>query len=134
MNVDVGTTYDWEIEAEGGEQSPYHSVDETASVTLALKLKKPGGLKAKAGKKKVSVSWKKVTGAKKYEVYRSAKKKSGYKKVSTVKTNKLTDKKKLKKGKKYYFRVRAYKTYTDSSGKQCKCYSAWSSKKNIKCK
>ena len=107
VNVDVGTTYDWEIEAEGGEQSPYHSVDETASVTLALKLKKPGGLKAKAGKKKASVSWKKVTGAKKYEVYRSAKKKSGYKKVSTVKTNKLTDKKKLKKGKKYYYKVRA---------------------------
>ena len=52
-------------------------------------------------------SWKKVTGAKKYEVYRSAKMKSGYKKVSTVKTNKLTDKKKLKKGKKYYYKVRA---------------------------
>ena len=56
MNVDVGTTYDWEIEAEGGEQPPHYSVNETASVTLTLKLKKPANLKAKAEKKKVSVS------------------------------------------------------------------------------
>ena len=56
VNVDVGTNYDWEIEAEGGEQPPHYSVNETASVTLTLKLKKPANLKAKAEKKKVSVS------------------------------------------------------------------------------
>ena len=48
-----------------------------------------------------------MTRVKKYEVYRSAKKKSGYKKVNTDKTNKLTDRKKLKKGKKYYYKEKA---------------------------
>ena len=48
-----------------------------------------------------------MTRVKKYEVYRSANKKSGYKKVNTDKTNKLTDRKKLKKGKKYYYKVKA---------------------------
>ena len=37
----------------------------------------------------------------------------------------------LKKGKKYYFRVRAYKTYKDASGKSRTRYGSWSSKKAI---
>ena len=41
---------------------------------------------------------------------------------------------KLKKGKKYYFRVRAYKSFTNASGTKLKCCSSWSAKKSISCK
>ena len=53
-------------------------------------------------------------------------------KISASSTSRKTPK--LKKNKKYYFRVRAYKSYTSASGKKCKCYSPWSGKKSIVCK
>ena len=61
--------------------------------------------------KKISLSWKKITGAAGYTVYISTKSDSGFKKVKTygAKTTKCTikkyGKKKLKKSKKYYIRV-----------------------------
>lgn len=67
-------------------------------------------VKLSAGKKKITVKWKKVSGASGYVIYRSVKKKSGFKAVKTIKkgsTVKYTGKK-LKKGKKYYFKVRAF--------------------------
>ena len=85
--------------------------NEEPAVNLTLKkLGKPSGLKMKAGKKKVTVSWKKAAGAKKYEVYRSTKKSKGYAKVATTAKLKITDKKKLKKGRKYYYKVRTVRT------------------------
>ena len=55
------------------------------------------------------LKWKKVTGAKKYEVYKGAKKKGKFKKVATVKKTTYTDKKikKSKKNKNYFYKVRA---------------------------
>ena len=79
-----------------------------AKITTAS-LKKPATVKVKAAKKKVTVSWKKVTNATGYEVYRSTKKKSGYKLVGTItkgSTVKYVDKK-AKAGTKYYYKVRA---------------------------
>jgi len=73
------------------------------------KLKAPTIKKAKAGKKKVSVSYVKVKGAKKYLIYRSAKKNSRYKKVATTSKTKYIDKK-VKKGKKYYYKVKSYRS------------------------
>lgn len=61
---------------------------------------------AKVSKNKVSLSWKKVSNVAKYEVYRSTSKNGKYTKVATVKSNKYTDKK-VKKGKTYYYKVRA---------------------------
>lgn len=77
-------------------------------------LKAPTRLKAKAGKKKVSISYKKATGAKKYYIYRSTKKSSGYKKVKTTSSSKYTDKK-VKKGKKYYYKVKSVRGSVVSS-------------------
>ena len=77
-------------------------------------LTKVKAVSAKAGKKKVTVKWKKVDGAKGYVIYRSLKKKSGYTEVKTIKkasTVKFTDKK-VKKGKKYFYKIRAYKDYS----------------------
>ena len=77
------------------------------------------------------ITWKKNKKATGYEVYMSKKKSSGYKKVATVKKwKKVTyTKKKLKKNKKYYFKVRAYKT---AEGK--KYYSSFSKVKMVKVK
>ncbi len=106
MNVDNtnAATYDISYDVE----TPYQSVNETASVTISLKeLKAPTKLKVKARKKKVTLSWKKADGAKKYEIYRSTKKNSGYKKIATTTKKKYEDKK-VKKGKCYYYKVRLF--------------------------
>lgn len=91
----------------------------------------PGSVKVKAGSRQAKISWKKVSGVTGYEVYRSTKKSSGYKRVTTIKKASTTSytNKKLSSKKKYYFKVRAYKTV---NGK--KLYSAYSSPKQVKVK
>ena len=118
VNMDVDNTYDLEVGGWFEEKPPYQSVDETSSAKISLKqLKAPTKLKAAAGKKKVTVSWKKADGAKQYEIYRSTKKKSGYKKIAATTKTKYENKK-LKKGKRYYYKVRTLRgsvksTYTN---------------------
>lgn len=75
---------------------------------------KPGkvtSLKAsKISKKSVTLSWKKVSNATGYEIYRSESKNGKYKKTAAIKKNstvKYTNKS-LKANKKYYYKVRAY--------------------------
>ena len=65
----------------------------------------------KAGKKSAVVKWKKASGATGYYVYRSTSPKGGFKKVQTLKrASALSWKnKKLKSGRKYYYKVAAYK-------------------------
>ena len=72
---------------------------------------------------------KKVKKASGYEIYMSSKKNSGYKKTATVKKVSAVKytKKKLKAGKKYYFKVRTYRTV---KGK--KIYSSYSKVKSTK--
>lgn len=98
-------------------------VDKPSKVkTPSLKSKKAGQL---------AVSFKKITGAKGYEIAYSTKKK--FPSSSTKKTVSASPKKtlkNLKSGKKYYVRVRAYKV--DSTGK--KIYGAYSKAKGIKVK
>jgi len=61
---------------------------------------------AKAGKKQVQLTWKKVEGAQKYQIYRATSPNGTYKKIYTTKNLKYTDKK-LKAKKTYYYKVRA---------------------------
>lgn len=70
-------------------------------------LGKVAALKLKAKKKAVWASWKKQSGADGYELCYSTSKKWKKKKTKTTKKTKLTIGK-LKSGKTYYFRVRAY--------------------------
>ncbi len=75
----------------------------------AKKPARPVIRKAAAGKKKATLIWKKVKGAAGYQVYRSMRKNGKYICVKkNLKAAKYTDKK-LKKGKTYYYKVRAYK-------------------------
>ena len=87
-------------------------------------------VKSKA-KKTIVVKWNKVKNAKGYQVQISTKR--NFKKLiinkKSVKKNKITIKnKKLKKGKKYFIRVRAYATYKNSKGVTKKAYSSWNKK------
>ena len=64
-----------------------------------------------AGKSKVRLAWKKVSGATGYEIYRSTKKNGTYKKIKTISKNKTVSfvtKLPKKKGT-YYFKVRTYR-------------------------
>ena len=100
----------------------------TSSKTV--KVKAPSKLtSAKNGKgKKLTVKWKKVTGAKGYQLQYAMNKKFKKKKSVQTKKTKYTIKK-LKKKKTYYIRVRAYKM----NGKK-KVYGKWSTVKKVKIK
>ena len=108
--------------------------EETSAVNQAAKEKiksaKPT-VTLKAGSKNATVTWKKVNGADGYQIQRSTKKSSGFKTVKTVTKGSTVKYKntKLKSGKTYYYKVRAYK---EISG--VKYYGKWSAVKNIKAK
>lgn len=90
----------------------------------ATKLK----VSASAKKGSVTVSWNKNEKADGYQVYRSTKKASGFKSIkTTVKTSlKNTS---VKKGSKYFYKVRAYKAVGDE-----KFYSSWSNVASVTAK
>jgi hypothetical protein len=93
---------------------------------------KPVLLSVKNSKTRTAVvKWKKVSGANGYEVYRSVKKNSGFRKIATIKkgTTVSYTNKKLVKGKTYYYKVRSYKTVNKKKG-----YSAYSSVMSVKVK
>lgn len=95
--------------------------------TWYINPKKAGTPKVTAGKKKATVKLTKVTGAKGYEIqYATNKKFTGAKKVYVTATSKKLTK--LKGGKTYYFRVRAY------GADKSKNAGAWSSVKAVKIK
>ena len=80
------------------------------TVTTVTKPAKVKSVKVTAKKKKLNVSWKKVSGATGYEVKAATNNKfTKGKKTATVKKNKATLKK-LKAKKMYYVKVRAFKT------------------------
>ena len=92
----------------------------TVTTTVA-KPAKVKNVKVTAKKKKLNVSWKKVSGATGYEVMSATNNKfTKNKKTVTVKKNKVTLKK-LKPKKKYFVKVRAYKL---ASGR--KYFGKWS--------
>ncbi len=104
----------------------------TTKSNKVTKPKKTSLKKLSKGKKKFTVTWSKVSGVKGYQIQYSTDKK--FKKnnksvtIGKQKTTKATVKK-LKSKKKYYVRVRTYKTV---NGK--KVYSSWSNVKSVKTK
>ena len=83
-------------------------------ITFNNILLEPSALKQKsAATNSITLTWEKTAGVK-YEIYRSTKKKSGFKKIATVSKNNYTDKK-LKAGTTYYYKLRAKKTVRKTS-------------------
>ncbi len=95
------------------------------TAVMVTKPKTPA-IKLKSGNKKVTVTWKKVTGASGYEI-RMATQKNGKFKVIKKTSSKAASytKKNLVNNKKYYFKVRAYKKVNGR-----KVYSSWSKLKS----
>lgn len=98
-----------------------------SDVVLQVGTLKKVSLRVKNKKKSTaSLSWKKVAGAKKYQIYRATRKKGKYSKIAT--TKKLTYKNtSLSKKKTYYYKVRAYYV---KAGKNI--YGSYSNAKSIK--
>ncbi len=101
----------------------------------ASKPKKPAqvkGLTAKAkGTSSIAIKFRPAKGAKGYKIYQATSKDGKYKLVKTLKGNKRTShtKTKLKSGKRYYYKARAYKAY--KKGKKTLCvYGKYSAKKS----
>ena len=115
-------------------QSANSQASNTESTTSA-RVQKPNKTsvkKSKAKKGSVELTWSKAKGVKGYEIQLATDKKfKKNKKTATVKKRKTTKitVKKLKAKKKYYVRIRTYKTV---NGK--KVYSSWSKVKSVKTK
>lgn len=111
-NVKTGRTYYYKVRAfvitsEGTVYSDYSKVKYAKPVLAEVT-----GVKAKAGTKKITVSWSKVKGADGYKVYKYDSKAGKYKAVKTIKSGKTVKwtNSKLKKGKTYSYKVKAYRT------------------------
>ena len=121
-NVNVGTATA-KIEGKGFFKG-------SVSQTFVIRPKKVAIKKPKAGKKKATVKWKKISYATGYEIYRSTKAKKGFKKIGTVTAKKKSYvSKKLKSKKTYYYKVRAFVRIGSK-----KYYSKYSAVKKVKAK
>lgn len=107
----------------------YESADQRVySIYTLKKLAAPKVVKSGS---KVKVSWANIDGDTGYQISKATKKK-GTNIISTYKTTKGTYKKlTAKKGTKYYYKVRVYKTYKVGK-KYVKVYGPWSSVKAFK--
>lgn len=107
------------------EPTPAQSADDT---TQKIKVSQVKQLSLQAKKNCVTAKWKKISGVKGYQISYSVSRKFKTEKRKIAKKNKIIIKK-LKKNKKYYVRVRAYKM---QNGK--KVYGKWSAIAKIKTK
>ncbi|MDD6190109.1 MAG: fibronectin type III domain-containing protein [Firmicutes bacterium] len=126
----TGTTYYYRIKAVSSDKEgkPVCSSLVTAS---AKPVPATPSVSLKSGKRKATIKWNRVSGASGYQIYRSLKRTSGFKAVKTIKkgSTKYFVNKKLKKGKTYYYKVRAYKTVSKK-----KFYGNFSTVKSVKVK
>lgn len=129
-SLSAAKTYSFRIRAYKGSVNGAYK-----NYTTSTAPKKVGSLSVKAAKKSATVKWKKVSGNG-YQLQYSTN--SNFKNAKSVNLSSASKTSKkisgLKKGKKYYVRVRAVKTRKDSSGKTYKYYGSWSAKKSFKAK
>ena len=104
----------------------------TKTLYFTIKPKATSISSLKAGSKKFTVKWKKATQTTGYQVQYSASSKFSKAKTVTVGKNTTVSKKisKLSGKKKYYVRVRTYKT-VKINGKSIRIYSGWSKAKTV---
>ncbi|OPJ60750.1 M4 family metallopeptidase [Clostridium oryzae] len=101
----------------------------TAECNVTVSLAAPASVTAKSSSSKsITISWKKVTAASGYKVYRAASSKGTYKLTKTTASTKYKDTG-LKKGKTYYYKIKAYETANSK-----KVYSSFTSVVHAKSK
>ncbi len=122
------TKKDEASQAEVKEAKAEVAVAQKKIAELTVKAAQVKGVKAKKGKKKATVSWKKLGAGYKYEVFVSTKVNKGFKKKATSAKLKAVVKK-LKSKKTYYVKVRAFKNV---NGK--KVYTGYSDIASVKVK
>ncbi len=120
-SLKINTTYYFKVKAKAGDYTSGYSSAAKAKTALS----KVTNLKATVSSyNKVKLTWTKVSGAKKYTIYRSTKKGSGYKSIGTTTKTYYNDKK-LTTGTTYYYKVKAVR------GKDTSAYSSRVSAKPI---
>lgn len=109
------------LQAVSKDVTKYLDSEKSVEVTISIPAD-PKSVKAEAiGKKQVKVTWSKVKGAKKYCIYRSTKKSSGYTRIAVLKASRSSYVDKTAKvGKKYYYKVVVKKASQFSAGKASK--------------
>ena len=111
-NIACGTTYYYKVRAYRLVDGNYYFGAYSPVVSAKAKPATPASFKAgKSTRTKVKVSWKAVTGASGYRIYRSTSKTSGFSRIKTVKSGASTSYvKKTTRKKTYYYKMRAYTT------------------------
>ena len=95
--------------------------EDSVPVLAIPDLVRPSSVKCQAiSKKKLRLTWKKNSEAAGYEIWRSTKKKNGYKKIGTTEKPAFTNSR-LSANKTYHYKIRAYATVDTE-----KIYSPWS--------
>lgn len=128
-DVKCGTKYYYEVRAYKTSNSTTYYGEYSSIVGATPKLGKATIASAKnASAKKATLTWSKVSGASGYMVYMSTSKAGTYTRVKGINGVSIVTytKAKLTKGKKYYFKVRAFRTV---DGK--KVYGAYSAIKSV---
>lgn len=134
QNVTIGTTGNTSFlnaTVTGSNGKTFSANKSKWNTSSPAPVKKPSvskvkSFKATAGKKKLTLTWKKLSGVAGYQIQISTKNNfKGTKTISVSKSKNTYTKKNLKAKKKYYIRVRAYKTYKDANKKTQKVYGKW---------
>ena len=108
-NLTKGKTYYFKVKAYMLVNGSKIYSDSSDAAKYKAALSKPSGIAArKVNSSSIKISWKKVAGAMKYEIYSSTSKKGSYKKIDTVSSKKSSYiSKNLEKGKTYYYKIKA---------------------------
>lgn len=102
-----GTSYYYKVVAVSGQGTKSEA---SGLVRVSVPLKTVSGLTAKkASDKSVKLTWKAVSGANRYNVYRSTSKNGTYTKITTITKTTYTDSK-ISNNKTYYYKVQAENT------------------------
>lgn len=109
-SLKAGTTYYYKVKAYKTVSGVKKYIGTSSAKAMITRPSTPTA-KVTAGTRKATITWNKVTGASGYEVYMSTSKTGTYSRIKTVGSSvKSITKTSLVKGKRYYFKVKAYKT------------------------
>lgn len=126
-NLKAGSTYLFQVKAYININGNDYNGDANVRLKTTTKTSTPS-VTLSAGSRKVTIRWKKPYGTTGYEIYMKSSSNGSYSRIKTITNSSTTTYTKtgLKKGRRYYFRVKTYRTV---DGK--KVYSSYSSTKSV---